>query len=186
MCKNIWFSSDFHFGHNNIIKLCNRPTTQEEHDEWLLNRINSVVNEWDDFYILGDVSFKSPGGPSRIVELLKRMNGQKRLIIGNHDKHNWYLDKEVFKSIHDIYSLHVTGEFGEIALRDKLIVLCHYPIAKWASMHWGSWHLHGHCHGSFENYGLSIDVGVDANNWFPISIEEVYNKLMLKTENNIK
>ena len=110
------------------------------------------------------------------------MNGNKTLILGNHDKRRWYEDKKIFNAIYDLHSIHVTGTYGDAVLKDKLIVLCHYPIASWASKGWGSWHLYGHCHGNFENHGLSMDIGVDANNYLPVSIEEVFLRMKQKKE----
>jgi calcineurin-like phosphoesterase family protein len=53
------------------------------------------------------------------------------------------------------------------------IVLCHYPMAHWDRRHYGSWHLFGHCHGRFEVMGLAYDVGVDNNDFYPVSLDQV-------------
>ena len=82
----IFVTSDLHFGHRNILKLGNgRPfATIEEHDEALIENWNKVVSTGDMVFILGDLSLRCD---IAIVEAnLKRLNGQKHVISGNHDK----------------------------------------------------------------------------------------------------
>lgn len=166
--KNIWFSGDLHFLHEKIIAICNRPTTIENHDRWLIDRINSVVNKRDDLYILGDVSMANR---DKTEKLLDQLHGQKFLIIGNHDNsiksstrfhhtaqiHNFTFDSPSYPNIH--------------------IVLCHYPMLSWERKVHGSAHLYGHVHGRLQGVGLSFDIGVDANNYFPLNLEQVMDKL---------
>ena len=78
----IFYIADTHFGHDNIRKLSNRPfSTVEEMDNALINNWNSVVTDDDDVYILGDFSYKSEDP----IDYLKKLNGKKHLIVGNHD-----------------------------------------------------------------------------------------------------
>ncbi|MBQ8637028.1 MAG: metallophosphoesterase [Clostridia bacterium] len=78
----IYFTSDTHFGHYNIIRLCNRPFADaDEMNEYMLYRWNEKVNENDTIYIIGDLFFKCKN-PQNILSQLK---GKKHLIIGNHD-----------------------------------------------------------------------------------------------------
>lgn len=166
--KNVWFSADLHLLHPKIVNICDRPTTVKEHDEWLIHRINSVVDKKDKFYILGDVSM---GNRKKTERLLHKINGDKILIKGNHDKniHNSTLFSEI-KDIKDF-------NFNSDKYPNIHIVLCHYPIASWNRKIHGSIHLYGHTHGNFANSGLSFDVGVDANNWYPLSLEQVLDKI---------
>ena len=79
----IWFTSDLHFGHRNIIKYCNRLwNTVEEMDEALIHNWNSVVGKNDIGVDLGDFAFASN---QRWRELVSRLNGKHYLILGNHD-----------------------------------------------------------------------------------------------------
>ena len=81
----LWFTSDTHFGHENIIKYCNRPfANAQEMDEILVSRWNERVKPSDHIYHLGDVTM-ARNSQGRGLEILARLNGHKRLIMGNHD-----------------------------------------------------------------------------------------------------
>lgn len=85
---DIWVTSDTHFGHKNIIKYCNRPFKDElEMNEVLIENWNKVVKPQDKVYHLGDVFFGKSG------QVLHRLNGQKRLVLGNHDPDLSYLSQ---------------------------------------------------------------------------------------------
>jgi len=172
--KSIWFSADLwlHLMHPKIISICNRPITIEQHDEWLINRINSKVSKKDDFYILGDVSMANK---IETEKLLNKINGRKHLILGNHDEN--IKNSGIFESISQIRNFNFNSEL----YKNVHIVLCHYPIASWDRKVFGSYHIFGHCHGRFENNGLSFDIGVDANNYYPLSLEEVMDKMTTKS-----
>lgn len=80
---NVWFTSDLHFGHKNILKYCNRPwNTVEEMDQGLLDNWNSVVQEDDIVFDLGDFAFASS---KRWKEILGRLRGKHYLVLGNHE-----------------------------------------------------------------------------------------------------
>lgn len=166
--KKIWFTADLHFLHPKIVQICDRPTIIEEHDEWLLDRINNKVDKHDTLYIIGDVSMTSK---EKTEKILHKLNGNKVLILGNHDNN---IDKStLFGEIKQIKNF----TFNSPSYPNIHIVLCHYPIASWERKVHGSWHLHGHTHNRFQNNGLSFDVGVDAQNYYPISLEEVVDKM---------
>lgn len=77
-----WFISDYHFYHKNVLTYENRPFSDiKEHNQYIIDVNNSLVKENDNLYILGDVSFIESG-----VKLLEKLNGNKVLILGNHDK----------------------------------------------------------------------------------------------------
>ena len=71
----------------------------------------------------------------------------------------------------------IYGSLLEIKLDGQLIVLCHYSMRKWNKSHYGSWHLYGHSHGNLPPLGLSFDVGVDTNDYYPYSLDDVSNKM---------
>lgn len=80
----IFFISDTHFGHANIIRFCNRPFgTIEEMDEALVANWNGKVGGNDTVYFLGDLFFRA--SIDRVRDILGRLKGRKHLIIGNHD-----------------------------------------------------------------------------------------------------
>ena len=89
-----FFTSDLHFGHENVIPLCNRPfSSAEEMDEFLIEKWNKSVHRNDNVYLLGDVIFRSTKSPEYYLDRLK---GEKHLIIGNHDK-DWMKKTDVAK-----------------------------------------------------------------------------------------
>ena len=78
-----YFTSDMHYGHANIIDYCNRPfESLDEMTNEMVNRWNEIVTEDDTVYVVGDV-FLCP--TSEGESIVKRLNGRKILIKGNHD-----------------------------------------------------------------------------------------------------
>jgi calcineurin-like phosphoesterase family protein len=173
-----FFTSDSHFHHENIIKFCNRPfATAQEMNEVLILNINNTVGEKDELYWLGDF------GICQASEVIKIMNRivckNNHYIMGNHDKA--MKDPKVvslFKSVQD---------YKRIAVQGQDIVLFHFPILEWVNAHRGSYMLHGHTHSTLklppmlENKKI-LDVGVDGNNYYPWSFDEV-KQYMDKKEN---
>lgn len=160
----IYFSSDSHHGHYNIIKYCNRPfTTVEEMDETIINNFNEVIMPNDTLYFLGDFSF-GPQAPFR-----ERINcNHIHLIRGNHDRQVQY---NLFESVKDLNEYRGSG---------ISIVLCHFAMRVWNKKHHGSWHLFGHSHGTIEDFDLSFDCGVDTNNFMPYSLDDVVKRMEAK------
>ena len=172
----IYFTSDLHLGHESIIKHSQRPfSSVEEMNDKLIKNINDMVNQKDDLYILGDFYF-GDYRTEKINEFASKIKCKHiHLIRGNHDLAMKDLVKEnkVFESISD---------YKEIKYDGRTFVLGHYPISNgcWNKADHGSYHLHGHVHGKkFNNYVerkkgiLRYDVGVDANDYYPISIDSI-------------
>lgn len=153
-----YVTSDLHFGHSNIMKFCpeNRGHYEDaEHmNESMVQEWNSIVEPGDTVYILGDVAFMQA---TKAAHLLKRLNGNKILVRGNHDNKT-LKDPQFcgcFESIHDYLEVRYDG---------TMIVMFHYPIAEWNRMHHGTVHFYGHLHGNpsgLESY-RARDVGFDA------------------------
>ena len=163
----IYFTSDLHFDHINIIQYCARPFTNvNEMNETIVENYNRRVRKNDICYILGDVMMRNTESAR---ECLNRLNGHKFLLNGNHDflKDNG----TVFEWIKDYYKLR---------WNHKKFILCHFPFVSWDNMEKGSYCLHGHQHNTSEYNNemraagiRRFDVGVDANNFTPVSIEEI-------------
>lgn len=165
---NIWFTSDTHFGHENIIKYCNRPYPNVRiMDDEIIHNWNSRIQPTDTVYHLGDFCFNN------FNRYFHSLNGQIHFIEGNHDK-------EAFANRNKFASY---NKFKEIRINGQKIVLCHYALRVWNKSHHGSWHIYGHSHGTLpdEPNALSFDVGVDCHNYFPISFEEVATIMKKKT-----
>lgn len=150
--EQIHFVADLHHGHPKIVDICNRPISREEHDEWLLREVfNKYVQKKHEVYILGDVSLARKPDAQKWVA---RMNGNKHLITGNHDRSvdklgNWTEITQIKDFTFSRYGLNIH------------IVLCHFPLASWNRKIHGAWHLYGHVHGRFQATGLSWDCGID-------------------------
>lgn len=137
-----YFISDLHFGHKNCLAFDNRPFgTIEKHDEFIIERWNSVVGMDDDVYILGDISWYNT---TKTLEIFNSLNGNKHLIVGNHDK-KLLRNKDIqnlFVEIVDYKELYLTPKTS--------IVLSHYPIPCFRNHYYNWFHLYGHVHTSFE------------------------------------
>jgi calcineurin-like phosphoesterase family protein len=158
----IYFTSDTHFYHTNIIGYCNRPfSSVEEMNAAIIKNWNDKVSKDDVVYVLGDVGFAQP---LEIIALINSLNGSKNLVVSNMRISECFNNIEVMT---------------EIRYRGDTFVLCHYPMVSWNKAHYGSYHLHGHCHGKLldDDNIRRTDVGVDCCNYAPISIEEVIAKL---------
>jgi calcineurin-like phosphoesterase family protein len=169
----IFVTSDTHFGHKNIIKFSNRPYENvEQMNKALIDNWNSVVGKNDIVYHLGDVSFANP---NKTKDILDQLNGKIILIRGNHDQ----------SAVHDVCKTRFESivDYAELKHNGELYIMLHYPIASWRNKHRGSYHLYGHCHGSFQlNIGKAHDVGVDVNNYIPVHIDELTKILNLKED----
>lgn len=167
----IYFTSDLHFYHDNIIKHTNRSFhNSEEMNKSLIKKWNEKISAKDDVYILGDFTMK---GPDLATEILRQLKGKKHLIRGNHDRFalNPAFDTSQFVSITD---------YAEINYNNTHFILFHYPIVEWNGYFKGSISLHGHQHHhvdyNYKNLQDGIrryDVGVDANFMSPVSADDI-------------
>lgn len=153
--ERVWFTSDTHFGHKNILRFCpqSRPVASiEEHDERLIANWQAQVAPQDRVYHLGDMFFCNV---TRARTIMEQLPGRIHLIYGNHDRviqSNSDL-RGKFEAIHD---------YKEIRLDDIKVCLFHFPIHEWHQVHRGSFHLYGHVHGSVTLPGRAMDVGIDS------------------------
>lgn len=191
----IYFTSDTHFGHFNIIDFCDRPIpgvkcmsrdeAKEAMNRLLISNWNSKIANGDEVYFLGDFAFMGTPG---ILDILKQLRGKKYMIRGNHD-YGAFKKKEVeehFEWIRDYYHLRIHDKYedglGDLQQYHQSIILCHFPILSWDGMAHGSWHLHGHCHGSLPpTRSMRMDVGVDTNNLLPYSYEDIKKVMIMRT-----
>ena len=175
----IYFTSDQHFCHANIIKMCDRPFADvDEMNDTLIANWNAVIGDADEVYILGDLMYK--GSAQKANWIFRQLKGVKYLIMGNHDKYlaDPQFDSSVFTWV---------KSYHEIEYRDARFILFHYPILEWAHYWRKSAHLYGHNHHQREPVSEhwdkhAINVSVDVNGFFPISAEDVYKRAFGESE----
>ena len=193
----IYFTSDSHYYHKNVIKHCGRGPSgsgisdedkhlwfkdQYEMNEHLIKAWNDTVPDNAQVFHIGDFSFAAK---EKSAEILKRLNGRIHIILGNHDRKSENFFKEQ-------PNVDWVGPYREIYIEDsetehkQPIVLFHYPILSWNKIHYGAFHIHVHCHGSVNHMNgnniLRLDVGVDTRkDYRPYSYHEIKEIMSKRT-----
>ena len=170
----VFFTSDTHFYHSNIINFCGRPFKNVEvMNETLIANWNSVVGPDDIVFHLGDFCL---GGSAEWTNILNRLKGKIYLIVGNHDIKNL---RQGYYSHFEHIAMQMHIEVGK-----QKIYLNHCPFLCYGGAYRDTWQLFGHVHTSKQNTGIDAprlnmlfptqyDVGVDNNNFTPVSFEQV-------------
>ena len=177
--EKVYFTSDTHFGHENIIRYCNRPfRNAEEMNAGLIRRWRETVPEDGIVFHLGDFAH----GNARLWnDILSALPGRKYLILGNHD----------MKALRQGYMgrFELVAQQMTIRVGGQAIVLNHNPFLCYGGSYRDVWQLFGHVHsGPASHTGLDhprlkmlfplqYDVGVDNNDFRPISFTEVRAKI---------
>lgn len=190
----LWFTSDLHFFHSNIIEYCNRPWRREggapdpdAMNEGIIANWNSVVRWDDDVFIIGDVAMGGKRRADELARILARLNGVLHLVPGNHD--TYILDSEECRK-----HLIVHPPLLEIKVPDpeeggkfrQRIVMCHYAMKVWNKSHQGAWHLYGHSHHTMPpDYNIkAFDVGIDGPgyDYRPLSYAQVKDRMAMHVQ----
>lgn len=158
----VWFTSDLHINHDNIIKYCKRPfTSTEDMNESLIKRWNSKVSQDDIVYVVGDVFL---GDPAQAAPIVQRLNGKKILILGNHDRSPKTMIASGFNEVHRRL---------EITLRDgRKALLSHKPLPEMLLREYDL-QIHGHRHVEPAVSGKRINVCVDLWGYEPVHESEI-------------
>lgn len=167
MAKDIWVVSDTHFNHANILNFKDDKNSYFRGDifkdvdhmnDCMISNWNSVVKPGDKVYHLGDVFF---GDKESFKKLWPRLNGSKRLVVGNHD---------------DIKFLSSGGFFNKVCMwrifREFDMVLTHVPIHE-SSFRKVSFNVHGHIHEKPSPTNKHFCVSVEQINYTPVNIEDL-------------
>jgi len=159
-----WVTADLHFGHENIIEYCKRPfKNADKMDKELIRLWNESVKPEDTIYIAGDFCIKTAKHRRYYEYILKQLKGRKIIIPGNHEveKYTFYCgDRGIgFWSIHYPY-LEVEG-----------FPICHDPSL--SAVDRSRWFLCGHVHDQYHICGNVVNVGVDVNNYRPVSMDSI-------------
>lgn len=169
---DIFFTSDTHFDHGNIISYCGRPFKDVyEMNSRLIENWNRKIGSKDTVFFLGDFSWRNP------IPFIRELKGDIHFVLGNHDQ-------ELIRKKYREFNLKVLGVMHFLKDFDPRITLCHYQMAVWPESHLGSWHLFGHSHGARKPIGLSWDAGVDNNSYAPLALGEIKLIMQRKIEND--
>lgn len=173
-----WFTADLHLNHKAILSMGNgRPfKTLDEMQETIINNWNKKVAPKDDVYVLGDMFWGLKD--FQIREIMNRLHGKKHLIIGNHDQVNHNRNSHTWVEM---------VESKILEMHNTAVVLTHHPQMEWDHYYYDSYHLYGHVHGTLNLAEYTRlrphpnmncwDVGVDNNNFEPVSFEEIKLKI---------
>ena len=159
------------FGHSRVIDFDNRPFANvEEMDQAMIDFWNMRVQKDDEVYIIGDFCYRSEKGP---VWYLKKLKGQKSLILGNHDV-------EILKDPHALSFFEKVEKMMHVTDGDKQLQLCHFPLSEWHSYFRGSYHIYGHLHNrkneayfDMKKKKNALNAAACINNYMPVTIDEL-------------
>ena len=161
----VHFISDLHLGHSRILEFSpdRKGGDVDGHSQWLVDAWNSSVKKGDVVWVLGDVCFSKAH-----LHYLKRMNGHKKLLIGNHDKWDW-----------ETYYGYVNEVRGFTKYKKNW--LSHCPIHPTELR--GEYNIHGHVHMNFLQDPNYINVSVEALDGVPITWEEIQSLIEKRKTN---
>lgn len=170
---NVWFSSDWHFGHERFLQFKNedgspiRPfKTVEDMNECMVARHNERVGPHDKFYTLGDVAFKL----DVLHAIMPRLNGKMRLILGNHDHFKMSEYMKYFTKIMESWQ----------PVRN--VVFTHRPIQIGGHHEKIRYNCHGHIHQNLLEDPRYLNLCVEHHDYSPVHWNEIVEKLNLKTD----
>lgn len=193
-----YFTSDTHFGHKRIIELCNRPFSDVTHmNEMLVHNWNALVRPDDTVYHLGDVAL---GPIEDSLRYIGRLNGNIKLVVGNHDRMFPPMAKGNHDKIRAWMKRYMEAGFDDILSAgdaffrkgEYVFNLSHFPYSgdshgeeryvEYREFDMGIPLIHGHTHEN-KRFSLSrrgtpqIHVGVDAWDFAPVSLQAVIDEL---------
>lgn len=157
------YYSDPHFGHLNMA-LKRGFKTVEEHDEYLISEWNKVVKKRDTTWLLGDITMEKS-----TYEILNRLNGIKKVILGNHDQPQHV--SKLLKYVNKVCAIQYVKdkEFGNI-------IFSHIPIHPQELEYEFKCNIHGHVHGNTLPDKRYINVSVEVIDYKPKLLKElIYN-----------
>lgn len=157
----MWFISDTHFGHANFLNFKDEEGNQirkfssvEEMDEHMVDQWNAHVKPGDKVYHLGDVCFGDPA-------ILARLNGSKRLVVGNHD---------------NLKDARLLAAFKKVQLwrifTDHNFCLSHVPLRE-ESFRKVQFNLHGHIHERASPSIFHVNLCVEKTGYRPLHLDEI-------------
>lgn len=153
---NVWFISDIHGGHKNLVRWREDFTTEEEHFEFVKINYHKVVTKRDHVYFLGDIAFTQ----ERLWEISGWAGEKKILVCGNHDTEHISM-RDLVNAFDEVHSL----------LKYKEFWLSHAPVHQDELR--GKKNVHGHCHNHLINDPRYMNVCLEQTGYGPVSLETV-------------
>jgi len=201
--NNAWFTSDWHIGHSNVLRLDERPFADlDEMHEYLIKMYNHAVKPEDTCYFLGDMGLCKT---DVIQPIIKSLNGTKVLILGNHDG--------TANKMHTL-GFDVVLNSASLIIANRIVTMSHCPLRAvfredathmkgyvdgdmWHGEHknghyslpdFGQYHLHGHVHSKPKNkaLGRQLDVGLPGNEYRLVSRSQIESWVMKHRNENEK
>lgn len=183
----VWFTSDLHFGHKNIIKFCDRPwENPTQMEKGLINNWNETVKSEDIVFVLGDSFWFNDS--LHIKKVLSKLKGKNIFLIpGNHDEFESYyrIDDPRIILCQDVVCVWISEP--NMPLRE--IWLSHYPMMTWPHRERGAYQFFGHIHsqpgrteGVDQDLPLhwnQLDVGCDFWDYKPVSLTKLESIMQL-------
>lgn len=168
--SNVFFMSDLHYGHKNILEIDKRPYESiEAMNEYIVRELKTKLRPSDILFDLGDLFWKSINIKEcrNVLDSIPTKNIYK--VVGNHDPYKHYIEAPTnslydhFLKIGDIFDIRIEYENTEYE-----IALSHYPILDWNHMYQGGLHIYGHTHGHTDRWvqggsRLMVDIGFSAD-----------------------
>lgn len=194
--EKVFFTSDIHFFHRNIIDYCDRPFRTEggapdidAMEAGLIENWNKKVPRDGIVFIVGDLAMGGKKRADDLARILRQLNGRKFLVPGNHDDY-------LFHSEACLKELEILTPLCELRIPDpdtkrgrQRVVLCHYAMKVWNRSHNGNWHLYGHSHHTMPpDYNIkAFDVGIDGKGYeyAPLSYSDVKNLMEMHGQNPV-
>ena len=172
-----FFIADTHFFDERIIGYSKRPfETVNEMNEFMVRAWNGKIkSKCDRVFIMGDFALTTD--TKSVIQILKRLNGRKILITGNHDK-TYMRGKDIAAHFEMVRHYHV-ARIGDI-----YFVLFHFPMIEWERQAHGSIHVHGHIHANptpfVDEIRNSINTSADVIGLAPLSMDELMERVQIK------
>jgi calcineurin-like phosphoesterase family protein len=173
----IYYISDIHFDDQKVFDKCLRPFENlKQYEQEIIKKWNSKVKNSDEIYILGDIAVNNA---KKAIEIISKLNGNKHLIIGNHDMNffEMYNSSKIFKSIEFIELINDKG---------RKVCLCHYPLMDWMEFNSGGYHVYGHIHNKTKSTDyayyqikeyfkdkLAFNASVDVIGYEPVTLDQM-------------
>ncbi len=151
-----FFTADQHLYHENIIKYCKRPFKDaKEMSEKIIDNHNEVVTKNDIVIHAGDFAFLKK--KEKVGKIINKLNGHNIFLKGCHDEWLPNINPQIWRK-------NIDGQY---------VVVCHYNMRTWPKSHYGSWQLFAHSHGNWAPTGKQHDIGVDNNDFYPVSFNQL-------------